>query len=57
MGVSMMFLFHESLESVPRKIEECFEDISTEFQELFQRSLKGISRKFQMRFKQISGVL
>ena len=46
-------LFHERLESVTRKIEECFEGVSREF----DRSLKGISRKFQRRLSQVLWVL
>ena len=41
--------FHESLKSVTRKIEECFEGVSI----VFHRSLKGISRMFQSWFSQV----
>ena len=40
---SRELLFHESLESVARKIEECFEGVSRVFQGIF----KGGSRVFQ----------
>ena len=46
-------MFHESLESVTRKIEECFEGVSR----VFLRILKGISWKFQSRSSQVLGML
>ena len=44
--------FSRKLESITRKIEECFEGVSIEY----HRSLKGISRKFQRWFSQVLGV-
>ena len=49
---SRKLLFHESLESVERKIEECFEGVSR----VLHRSLKGISRKFLRWLSQVLGV-
>ena len=46
---SRKLLFHESLESVTSKIEDCFEGVLR----VFHRSLKGISRKFQRWFSQV----
>ena len=50
---SRKLLFHESLGSVTRKIEECFEGVSR----VFHIRLKGISRKFLRWFSQVLGVL
>ena len=50
---SKKLLFHESLGSVTRKIEECFEGVSR----VFHIRLKGISMKFQRWFSQVLGVL
>ena len=49
-------LFHESLESVTRKIEECFEGVSS-VSRVFHRTLKGNSSKFQRWVSQVLGVL
>ena len=49
---SRKLLFHKSLGSVTKKIDECFEGVSR----VFHRSLKGISRKFQRWLSQVLGV-
>ena len=50
---SRKLLFHESLKSITRKIEECFEDVSR----VFHRSLNGTSSMFQRWFSKVLGVL
>ena len=46
-------MFYENLESVTRKIEDCFEGVYR----VFLRSLKDISRNFQRWSGQVLGVL
>ena len=59
---SRKLALHESLESVTRKIEECFEGVSKEFQGYFkevskvvQASSRGALRVFQGNFKEAKG--
>ena len=52
MEFSRKLLLCENLESVTRKIEDCFKVLR-----VIQRGLKSISMVFQRRLKQISGVL